>query len=79
LSALSGFGKLIVTKILSRYRLDVALGNPLEQWSNTSLILAGIFSILQTNGLDLSAFGILAGAVGVGIGFGLQKHHQQLH
>jgi small-conductance mechanosensitive channel len=37
------------------------------------LILAGIFSILQTNGLDLSAFGILAGAVGVGIGFGLQN------
>src|SRR5690606_1850658 len=37
------------------------------------LIFAGIFSILQTNGIDLSAFGVLAGAIGVGIGFGLQN------
>lgn len=37
------------------------------------IILGGIFSILQTNGIDLSAFGVLAGAIGVGIGFGLQN------
>lgn len=37
------------------------------------LIIAGMFSILQTSGIDLSAFGILAGALGVGIGFGLQN------
>jgi len=37
------------------------------------LILAGVFSILQTNGIDLSAFGVLAGAIGVGMGFGLQN------
>lgn len=37
------------------------------------LIVAGMFSILQTNGIDLSAFGVLAGAIGVGIGFGLQN------
>lgn len=37
------------------------------------IILAGVFSILQTNGIDLSAFGVLAGAIGVGIGFGLQN------
>jgi len=47
-----------------------ALGNPLETMSNTSLNLSRFFSILQTNGLDLSAIGILAGAIwyfGVGI------------
>jgi small-conductance mechanosensitive channel len=37
------------------------------------IILGGIFSILQTKGIDLSAFGVLAGAIGVGIGFGLQN------
>jgi small-conductance mechanosensitive channel len=37
------------------------------------LILGGFFSILQTQGIDLSAFGVLAGAIGVGIGFGLQN------
>jgi small-conductance mechanosensitive channel len=65
--------KLIVTKILSRYRLDVGTRKSIGTMVKYFLILAGIFSILQTNGLDLSAFGILAGAVGVGIGFGLQN------
>ena len=37
------------------------------------IILGGFFSILQTQGIDLSAFGVLAGAIGVGIGFGLQN------
>ncbi len=65
--------KLIVNKILSRYRLDVGTRKSIGTMIKYFLILAGIFSILQTNGLDLSAFGILAGAVGVGIGFGLQN------
>jgi small-conductance mechanosensitive channel len=65
--------KLIVNKILSRYRLDVGTRKSIGTMAKYFLILAGIFSILQTNGLDLSAFGILAGAVGVGIGFGLQN------
>jgi len=65
--------KLIVNKILSRYRLDVGTRKSIGTMVKYFLILAGVFSILQTNGLDLSAFGILAGAVGVGIGFGLQN------
>jgi small-conductance mechanosensitive channel len=65
--------KLIVNKILSRYQLDLGTRRSIGTMVKYFLILAGIFSILQTNGLDLSAFGILAGAVGVGIGFGLQN------
>ena len=65
--------KLIVNKILIRYRLDIGTRKSIGTMIKYFLILAGIFSILQTNGLDLSAFGILAGAVGVGIGFGLQN------
>jgi small-conductance mechanosensitive channel len=65
--------KLIVNKILSRYQLDLGTRKSIGAMVKYFLILAGIFSILQTNGLDLSAFGILAGAVGVGIGFGLQN------
>lgn len=65
--------KLIVTKILSRYRLDAGTRKSIGTMVKYFLILAGTFSVLQTNGLDLSAFGILAGAVGVGIGFGLQN------
>jgi small-conductance mechanosensitive channel len=65
--------KIIVNKILNRYKLDVGTRKSIGTMVKYFLILAGIFSILQTNGLDLSAFGILAGAVGVGIGFGLQN------
>jgi small-conductance mechanosensitive channel len=65
--------KIIVNKILSRYRLDIGTRKSIGTMAKYFLILAGIFSILQTNGIDLSAFGILAGAVGVGIGFGLQN------
>jgi small-conductance mechanosensitive channel len=37
------------------------------------LILVGILIILQTSGIDLTTLNILAGAVGIGIGFGLQN------
>lgn len=65
--------KIIVNKILSRYKLDMGTRKSIGTMVKYFLILSGIFSILQTNGIDLSAFGILAGAVGVGIGFGLQN------
>lgn len=37
------------------------------------LIIIGLVIIIQTSGINLSALGILMGALGVGIGFGLQN------
>jgi small-conductance mechanosensitive channel len=37
------------------------------------LIVIGLIIIFQTTGIDLSAIGLLVGALGVGIGFGLQS------
>lgn len=37
------------------------------------LIIIGLIIIFQTTGIDLSALGLLVGALGVGIGFGLQS------
>lgn len=38
-----------------------------------SLMLAAILVALNTVGIDLTAFAVLSGAIGVGLGFGLQK------
>ncbi len=65
--------KLLVYKILARYKIDIGTRESVGAIIKYILIIAGLFSILQTNGIDLSAFGILVGALGVGIGFGLQN------
>ncbi len=65
--------KLLVGKILQRRQIEIGTRESIGTMVKYLLIFAGIFSILQTNGIDLSAFGVLAGAIGVGIGFGLQN------
>ena len=65
--------KLFVNKILKRSKIEIGTRQSVGTIIKYVLIFAGMFSILQTNGIDLSAFGILAGALGVGIGFGLQN------
>lgn len=65
--------RILVHKILNRYQIETGIRQSIGTIVKYVLILAGIFSILQTSGVDLSAFGILAGAIGVGIGFGLQN------
>ncbi|MBN7812135.1 mechanosensitive ion channel [Algoriphagus sp. H41] len=65
--------KLLVQKILQKRQIEIGTRESIGTIVKYLLILAGIFSILQTNGIDLSAFGVLAGAIGVGIGFGLQN------
>ncbi|HAZ23681.1 MAG TPA: mechanosensitive ion channel protein MscS [Algoriphagus sp.] len=65
--------RLLVNKILKSYDITTGTRQSIGTMVKYLLILAGIFSILQTNGIDLSAFGVLAGAIGVGIGFGLQN------
>lgn len=67
------FRRILVNKVLNRYQIETGTRQSIGTIVKYVLILAGIFSILQTSGVDLSAFGILAGAIGVGIGFGLQN------
>lgn len=67
------FRKILVNKILTRYEINIGTRQTIGMLVKYILILIGVFTILQTNGIDLSALGVLAGAVGVGIGFGLQN------
>ncbi len=65
--------KFLVNRILHKKQVEIGTRESIGAIVKYVLILAGIFSILQTSGIDLSAFGVLAGAIGVGIGFGLQN------
>lgn len=65
--------KLLVGKIFPRYDLDVGVGQSIATIVRYALIIIGIVVIFQTTGIDLSAIGLLVGALGVGIGFGLQN------
>ena len=60
-------------KIKQLPNLPPSLQVLLSKLMRTSLIVISFAIALSTIGLDLSSFAILGGAIGVGIGFGLQK------
>jgi small-conductance mechanosensitive channel len=64
--------KLLVKKIFPRYHLDIGVSQAFATIVRYTLIILGLFIIFQTTGIDLSALGLLFGALGIGIGFGLQ-------
>lgn len=64
---------LLVNKILSRYQLDIGIRQSIGTIIRYIILIIGFFVIIQTAGIDLSALGLVAGALGVGIGFGLQN------
>lgn len=65
--------KVLVNKIFPRYDLDIGVSQSIATIVRYLLIIVGLVIIFQTTGIDLSALGLLVGALGVGIGFGLQN------
>ncbi|MBE0639629.1 MAG: mechanosensitive ion channel family protein [Bacteroidales bacterium] len=65
--------KLLVNKIFPRYKLDIGVSQSIATIIRYVLVLLGTYIIFQTSGIDLSALGLLIGALGIGIGFGLQN------
>lgn len=63
---------LLVKRIFVRYNLNMGVAYSTATIIKYLIIVIGLGVILQTSGIDLSAFGILFGALGIGIGFGLQ-------
>lgn len=58
---------------MARYKIEVGIRQSIASFFKYLLIIIGLITILQNSNVDLSALGILAGAIGVGIGFGLQN------
>lgn len=64
---------LLERKILTRYSLDIGVRQSIATIIRYIILIVGFTIVIQTAGIDLTALGLLAGAVGVGIGFGLQN------
>ncbi|MCA0175887.1 MAG: mechanosensitive ion channel [Proteobacteria bacterium] len=56
-----------------RQRLDVNRRQVAGTLTRYAMLAVGLLVIVQTAGIDLTTFNVLAGAVGIGIGFGLQN------
>jgi small-conductance mechanosensitive channel len=65
--------KLLVNKILASYDLDIGIRQSIGTISRYIIIVLGLYIIINAAGIDLSAITVLFGALGVGIGFGLQN------
>ena len=62
---------LLVNKVLTR--MEPGASQATGSIVRYTVIAIGFIVILQTSGIDLTALNVLAGAVGIGVGFGLQN------
>lgn len=58
---------------LTRTSLDAGSRQAVATITRYVLLLVGFLVLLQTAGIDLTTFNVLAGAIGIGVGFGLQN------
>jgi len=65
--------KVLVGRVLSRSRLDLGAQQAIGSITRYVVLLVGLLIILQTVGINLTTLNVVAGAVGIGIGFGLQN------
>lgn len=65
--------KLLIERVLVRASLDIGARQAVGSITRYLLIFIGLLIILQTVGINLTTLNVIAGAVGIGIGFGLQN------
>uniref|UniRef100_A0A7V2ZMG8 Mechanosensitive ion channel family protein n=1 Tax=Ignavibacterium album TaxID=591197 RepID=A0A7V2ZMG8_9BACT len=65
--------RIIIYKLLSKSKIDLGVRIAVGSILRYTIITVGFIIILQTVGINLSSVTILLGALGVGIGFGLQN------
>ncbi len=63
----------IVEQLLTKTRMETGARQAVGSIIRYTVIAIGFVVILQTAGIDLTALNVLAGAVGIGLGFGLQN------
>lgn len=65
--------KILVERILIRTNLDAGARAAVGSITRYLVLLVGLLVVLQTVGIDLTTLNVIAGAVGIGVGFGLQN------
>ncbi len=65
--------KSIESKLLSRTNFDPGMRQAFASLGRGIVLTVGFIVILQTAGIDLSSIAVIAGALGLGISFGLQQ------
>ncbi|HEY5346385.1 MAG TPA: mechanosensitive ion channel domain-containing protein [Verrucomicrobiae bacterium] len=65
--------RLVVQRLLKHTRFDPSFQYAIGKLTGYVFVMAGIFIALQVNNVNLSSLTVLAGAIGVGVGFGLQN------
>ncbi len=64
---------ILVNRILKKYGIEYGTSKSIGTIFYYFLIATGFFIIIQATGIDLTGLSLIAGALGVGIGFGLQN------
>ena len=70
---LSGVLRQWLSRSLTRTRLDVGAREATATVARYVVVLVGFLVILQTSGIDITTLNVLAGAVGLGVGIGMQN------
>lgn len=61
-----------ILRVLGRTHLDRSLQYAVSKMAGYMIIAVGLYVAFKVVGLDLSSLAVVAGAIGVGLGFGLQ-------
>ncbi len=65
--------KIVLLRVLSRTQLDEGMRFAVARIFGYVVLTLGLYLALTFVGIDLSSLAVLAGAIGVGLGFGLQN------
>ncbi len=69
----SALRRIVLHRVLTRTHLDEAMRFAVARITGYAFLTLGFYLALTFVGIDLSSLAVLAGAIGVGLGFGLQN------
>ena len=62
----------LIEKVLARREVELGVRQAIGTIFQYVFVSIGLLIVLSTSGIDLTALNVLAGAIGIGVGFGLQ-------